>query len=104
MQHQLSVLQPSRFNSVCTKTNSREKRKRPCGQARAPKFIQERTYAVAAAAAFFAAFAAFAAVEALRRLFVFGGVAGASPINFAVMMLVTNSFGPRSSKSTAVRS
>ena len=39
-------------------------------------------------------FAAFAAIEALRRRFVFGGVAGASPISSAVMMLVTNSLGP----------
>ena len=45
-----------------------------------------------------------AAVEALRRRLVFGGVAGASPISSAVMMLVTNSLGPWSSKSTAVRS
>jgi len=60
--------------------------------------------AEAAAATFFAAFAAFAAVEALRRRLVFGGVAGASPISSAVIMLVTNSFGPWSSKSTDVRS
>src|SRR6476660_5124371 len=52
------------------------------------------SYAFAAAAAFFAALAAFAAVEAFRRLLVLGGVAGASPINSAVIMLVTNSFGP----------
>src|SRR6516165_2259318 len=61
--------------------------------------IQERP--AAAAAAFFAA---FAAAEALRRRLVFGGVAGASPISSAVMMLVTNSLGPWSSKSMAVRS
>src|SRR5215472_2338728 len=60
--------------------------------------IQERP---AAAAAFLAA---FAAAEALRRRLVFGGVAGASPISSAVMMLVTKSFVPWSSKSTAVRS
>jgi len=48
----------------------------------------------AAAATFLAAFAALAAVDALRRLFVFGGVAGASPMSSAVIMLVTNSFGP----------
>src|SRR5258708_1275826 len=52
-------------------------------------------WAVAAAAAtFFAALAAFAAVDALRRLLVFGGVAGASPMSSAVIMLVTNRFGP----------
>jgi len=53
-----------------------------------------KNYAWPAAAAFLAARAAFAAVEALRRLLVFGGVAGASPINSAVIMLVTNSLGP----------
>jgi hypothetical protein len=37
--------------------------------------------AAAAAATFLAAFAAFAAVDALRRLFVLGGVAGASPMS-----------------------
>src|SRR5205823_13566273 len=59
---------------------------------------QER---LAAAAAFLAA---FAAAEALRRRLVFGGVAGASPISSADMMLVTKSLGPWSSKSTDVRS
>src|SRR5260370_23950220 len=54
----------------------------------------------AAAATFLAALAAFAAVDALRRLLVFGGVAGASPISFPVIILVTNRFGPWSSKST----
>ena len=54
----------------------------------------QKYYAVEAAAAFFAAFAALAAVEALRRRLVFGGVAGASPISSAVMMLVTKSLGP----------
>src|SRR6266851_10143082 len=54
----------------------------------------QKYYAVVAAAAFFAAFAALAAVEALRRRLVFGGVAGASPISSAVMMLVTKSLGP----------
>src|SRR5260370_30110733 len=58
----------------------------------------------AAAATFLAALAAFAAVDALRRLLVFGGVAGASPITSALIMLVTNSFWPRSSKSTPGRS
>src|SRR6266852_3422556 len=58
----------------------------------------------AAAATFLAALAAFAAVDALRRLLVFGGVAGASPMSSAVIMLVTNSLGPWSSKSTEVRS
>src|SRR5215472_2585184 len=48
-------------------------------------------YERAAAAAFLAA---FTAVAALRRRLVLGGVAGASPINSAVMMLVTNNFGP----------
>ena len=48
----------------------------------------------AAAATFLAALAAFAAVDALRRLLVFGGVAGASPMSSAVIMLVTKSFGP----------
>jgi hypothetical protein len=47
--------------------------------------------AAAAAAAFLAA---FATVEALRRRLVFGGVAGASPISSAVMMLVTKSLAP----------
>jgi hypothetical protein len=47
--------------------------------------------AAAAAAAFLAA---LAAVEALRRRLVFGGVAGASPISSAVMMLVTKSLAP----------
>src|SRR5215471_7521074 len=64
------------------------------------RFLAERTYERAAAAFL----AAFAAVEALRRRLVFGGVAGASPISSAVMMLVTKSLGPWSSKSTAVRS
>src|SRR5579859_6004938 len=45
----------------------------------------------AAAAAFLAA---LAAVEALRRRLVFGGVAGASPISSATIMLVTNNLGP----------
>src|SRR5690242_14329519 len=49
---------------------------------------QER---LAAAAAFLAA---FAAAEALRRRLVLGGVAGASPISSADMMLVTKSLGP----------
>src|SRR5229473_3465677 len=57
--------------------------------------------AEAAAAAFLAA---LAVVEALRRRLVFGGVAGASPMSSAVMMLVTNNLGPWSSKSIAVRS
>ena len=60
---------------------------------RARRFY-ERVPAAAAAATFLAAFAALAAVDALRRLFVFGGVAGASPMSSAVIMLVTNSFGP----------
>ena len=52
------------------------------------------TYARLAAVAAAAFLAALAAVEALRRRFVFGGVAGASPINSAVMMLVTNNLAP----------
>src|SRR5579864_201122 len=69
----------------------------PAPQGRGESFErQERYYerAVAAAATFFAALAAFAAVDALRRRLVFGGVAGASPISSALIMLVTNSFGP----------
>src|SRR5580704_9819400 len=54
-----------------------------------------------AAAAFFTA---LATAEALRRRLVLGGVAGASPIISATKMLVTNSLGPWSSKSIAVRS
>jgi multisubunit Na+/H+ antiporter MnhG subunit len=64
------------------------------GVVRTGRDFYERVVAAAAAATFLAAFAAFAAVDALRRLFVFGGVAGASPISSAVIMLVTNSFGP----------
>ena len=62
--------------------------------AQASKTKLQKYHALVAAAAFFAAFAALAAVEALRRRLVFGGVAGASPINSAVMMLVTKSLGP----------
>jgi hypothetical protein len=71
-----------------------EKQKRPRRSGTGVKSICEENYAWLAAAAFLAAFAAFAAVEALRRLFVFGGVAGASPINSAVIILVTKSLGP----------
>src|SRR5580700_10518093 len=59
--------------------------------------IEKRNYerlAAAAAVAAAAFLAAFAAVEALRRRLVFGGVAGASPISSATMMLVTNNLGP----------
>jgi len=56
--------------------------------------LSQKTYARLAAVAAAAFFAALAAVEALRRRLVFGGVAGASPINSAVMILVTNSFAP----------
>lgn len=59
-------------------------------------------FAAAAAAAAF--LTAFAAAEALRRRLVLGGVAGASPMSSAVKILVTNSLGPWSSKSIAVRS
>src|SRR5258707_6504672 len=52
----------------------------------------------AAAATFFAALAAFAAVDALRRLLGFGGLARASPMSSGVIMLVTDSFCPSSSK------
>src|ERR1700722_13926390 len=64
------------------------------GEVRTPERTErERNYEGPAAAV--AAFlAAFAAVEALRRRLVFGGVAGASPINSATMMLVTNNLGP----------
>ena len=69
-----------------------EMQKRPHGRARASKLrLLHEFYERAAAAAFFAA---FTAVAALRRRLVLGGVAGASPINSAVMMLVTKSFGP----------
>src|ERR1700722_4644803 len=70
------------------------------GEIRTPERAErERNYerpaaAVAAAVAAAAFLAAFAAVEALRRRLVFGGVAGASPINSATMMLVTNNLGP----------
>src|SRR5713101_7785675 len=74
------------------------------GAGRALLIELAESYARLAAVAAAAFLAAFAAVEALRRRLVFGGVAGASPINSAVMMLVTNSLGPCSSKSTAVRS
>src|SRR5215831_5749029 len=57
-----------------------------------------------AAEAFSAFLAALAAAEALRRRLVFGGTAGASPMSSAVMMLVTKSLLPWSSKSTEVRS
>src|SRR5262249_43065004 len=66
-----------------------------------PGVRQERTTYFAAAAAFLLA---FAIEEALRRRLVLGGVAGASPMSSAVKMLVTNSLGPWSSKSIAVRS
>jgi hypothetical protein len=52
------------------------------------------TYDRLAAAAAAAFLAALAAVDALRRRLVFGGVAGASPISSAVMMLVTKSLAP----------
>jgi hypothetical protein len=68
-------------------------RHRSAGIVRKAGKYYERVVA-AAAATFFAALAAFAAVDALRRRLVFGGVAGASPISSALIMLVTNSFGP----------
>src|SRR5713101_7462548 len=74
--------------------NSGKKTPAPMGCRRAAKTKIQKYYALVAAAAFFAAFAALAAVEALRRRLVFGGVAGASPISSAVMMLVTKSLGP----------
>src|ERR1700737_1497334 len=82
----------------CTSLFARTFQTHPCAT-RARGIVREagKYYecAVAAAAAtFLAALAAFAAVDALRRLLVFGGVAGASPISSAVIMLVTNSFGP----------
>src|SRR5258708_32507945 len=62
-------------------------------------------WAVAAAAAtFFAALAAFAAVDALRRLLVFGGVAGGFPVGPGVLLPGTNSLGPWSVQCTRVRS
>jgi ABC-type glycerol-3-phosphate transport system permease component len=73
--------------------NSEKKTPAPFG-VQASKSKIQKYYALVAAAAFFAAFAALAAVEALRRRLVFGGVAGASPISSAVMMLVTKSLGP----------
>jgi len=73
---------------------SRRKTKTPAPEWHGRQVYREENYAWLAAAAFLAAFAAFAAVEALRRLFVFGGVAGASPINSAVIILVTKSLGP----------
>ena len=51
-------------------------------------------FALCCAAAAAACLVAFAAVDALRRRLVLGGVAGASPINSAVMMLVTKSLVP----------
>ena len=69
-----------------------EMQKRPHRRVRASKLrLLLESYERAAAAAFFAA---FTAVAALRRRLVLGGVAGASPINSAVMILVTKSFGP----------
>jgi hypothetical protein len=61
------------------------------GERNYERLAAEAAVAAVAAAAFLAA---FAAVEALRRRLVFGGVAGASPISSATMMLVTNNLGP----------
>src|SRR5713101_8634944 len=64
------------------------------GAGRALLIELAENYARLAAVAAAAFLAALAAVEALRRRLVFGGVAGASPINSAVMMLVTKSLAP----------
>jgi hypothetical protein len=69
------------------------------GELQTSKAERETNYArpaaaVAAALAAAAFLAALAAVEALRRRLVFGGVAGASPMSSATMMLVTNNLGP----------
>lgn len=67
----------------------------PCaGLAQGFSIWKTETYERLAAAAAAAFLAALATVEALRRRLVLGGVAGASPINSAVMMLVTKSLAP----------
>jgi len=83
----------ARKTMECQRAADKNKNAR-AGVARASSLSARKNYAWLAAAAFLAAFAAFAAVEALRRLLVFGGVAGASPINSAVIILVTKSLGP----------
>jgi Co/Zn/Cd efflux system component len=85
------MVPPSLLKTLYLKTPQRHNGRRDSFERQGRNY--ERLVA-AAAATFFAALAAFAAVEALRRLFVFGGVAGASPMSSAVIMLVTNSFGP----------